>query len=123
MKKIVYITVFLLCLSAVGLALAAEEQPKGPAPADAAATNLAAGYPTVKEKLPPVPVPPASVNDAKATAAYIAAVDAYIKASQKYIDAAGNDANFIIKERNAAIENANQAVANYNAFFKLDEKK
>lgn len=123
MEKLVRIAIVLCCLSLAGLALAAEEQPKGPAPVDAAATNLAAGYPTAKEKLPPVPVPPASVNDAKATAAYIAAVDAYIKASQKYIDAAGNDANFIIKERNAAIESANQVVANYNAFFKLDEKK
>lgn len=100
---------------------AAEETP--PAPVDAAATNFAAAYPAVKGKLPPVPVPPASLADAKATAAYIAAVDAYLKAAQQYIDAATNDANQVIGERNAAIESANQVAAAYNAFFKIDTKK
>ncbi|TCL39260.1 hypothetical protein EV210_102170 [Anaerospora hongkongensis] len=123
MKKIIYIAMLLCCLSLGNLAFAAGEQQKAQAPADAAATNLVAGYTAAKEKLPPVPVPPASLQDAKATAAYIAAVDAYLKASQKYIDSAGNDANAIIKERNTAIESANQVVADYNAFFKIEEKK
>ncbi|MCM0760796.1 hypothetical protein M7775_19795 [Sporomusa sphaeroides DSM 2875] len=123
MKKLIWIAMVLFCLGVAGLALAAQEQPPAPVPADPAATNFAAVYPTVQEKLPPLPVPPASMNDAKATAAYIAAVDAYLKAAQGYIDASGNDVNFIIRERNAAIESANQVVANYNAFFKLEEKK
>lgn len=122
MKKCIYIAMLLCCLSLGGLALA-EGQPQAPTPAESTATNLVAAYPAAKEKLPPVPVPPASLQDAKATAAYIAAVDAYLKAAQKYIDAAGNDANAIIKERNTAIESANQVVASYNAFFKIEEKK
>ncbi len=123
MKKVAYIVAVLFCLSTAGLALAAEEQPQAPAPADTAATNLAVGYPAARDKLPPVPVPPASLQDAKATAAYIAAVDAYLKAAQSYIDAATNDANRVIAERNAAIQGANQVVAAYNAFFKIEPKK
>ena len=123
MKKVVYIVVVLFCLSAAGMALAAEEQPQAPAPADTAATNLAAAYPAARDKLPPVPVPPASLQDAKATALYIAAVDVYLKAAQSYIDAATNDANRVIAERNAAIHGANQVVTDYNAFFKIEPKK
>lgn len=123
MKKLVYIAIFLFCLGAAGLSFARAEQQKTPAPAAALATNFSAGYPTAKEKLPPVPVPPASMQDAKAAAAYITAVDAYLKAAQSYIDAAANDANRVIEERNAAIQSANQVVAKYNAFFKLDKKK
>ncbi|WP_028971827.1 hypothetical protein [Sporomusa ovata] len=123
MKKRIYAVLIFFALSAAGLAVAAAEPPAQPAPAAPAATNLAAGYPAAAAQLPPLPTPPASIEDAKATAAYIAAVDAYLKASQLYIDAATNDANLIIKERNAAIENANKAVADYNAFFKIDTKK
>lgn len=122
MKKIICVATILFSLSAAGLVFAAQEQ-KAPAATVPTATNLAAGYPTAKEKLPPVPVPPASLQDAKATAAYIAAMDAYLKATQSYIDAATNDANRVIEERNTAIQGANQVVANYNAFFKIDEKK
>lgn len=120
MKKSIYVILILSALSAAGLAVAAAETNST---APVVATNLAGGYPAAAATLPPLPIPPASSADAKATAAYIAAVDAYLKASQLYIDAATNDANLIIKERNAAIESANQAVAAYNAFFKIDTKK
>jgi len=123
MKKTIYAVLVLLAVSAGGLAVAAAELPAQSVPAVPAATNLAAGYPAATATLPPLPAPPSSMEDAKATAAYIAAVDAYLKASQFYIDAATNDANLVIKERNAAIESANQAVAAYNAFFKIDTKK
>ncbi|HWR09355.1 hypothetical protein [Sporomusa sp.] len=123
MKKTIYFLLLVFCLSAGSQAAANEQSPAAPAPAAAAVTNLATGYPTIKEKLPPVPVPPASLKDAKATAAYIAAVDAYLKAAQSYIDAATNDANLVIQARNAAIESSNQLVADYNAFFKIDTKK
>lgn len=123
-KKIVYGVMTVLWLSTASLACAAADAPPVPAVAAAAAgTNMAAEYPSAKAKLPPLPVPPSSMEDAKATAAYIAAVDAYLKAAQSYIDAATSDANKVIQERNAAIESANQAAAQYNAFFKLDAKK
>ncbi|SFM00633.1 hypothetical protein [Pelosinus propionicus] len=123
MKKSIYVILILIALNAVGLAVAATEPSAQPVPTAPIATNLAAGYPAATATLPPMPTPPASIADAKATAAYIAAVDAYLKASQLYIDAATNDANLVIKERNAAIESANQAAAAYNAFFKIDTKK
>lgn len=122
MKKTAGIALALVCLMAVIPAYAAEA-PQQDQAAIATAAHFAAAYPTAKEKLPPLPVPPASANDVKAATAYIAAVDAYLKAAQSYIDASANDVNFIIKERNEAIESANQVLANYNAFFKLDEKK
>ena len=118
MKKGIYLLAALICLSMAGLAWAAEEKAQPPA-----ATHFATPYPAAAAKLPPLPATPASPDDAKAAAAYVAAVDAYLKAAQSYIDAAGNDANFIIQERNSAIENANRVVAEYNAFFKLEEKK
>ena len=113
-----------LWFSAGGVGLAATEAvtPAQP-PADSGATNLPAAYSTIKEKLPPVPVPPASMEDAKGTAAYIVAVDVYLKAARQYIDAATNDANRIVAERNNAVQSANQVVDAYNAFFKLNEKK
>lgn len=81
MKKMICLAMSLFCLTAATMVYAAEEQLT--APADAAATNFAAAYPAVKEKSLPVPAPPASLTDAKATAAYIAAVDAYLKAAQR----------------------------------------
>lgn len=122
MKKLVWIIMVLFCLSLASLALAAEELQASDT-VRAAATNFASDYPTAEETLPPLPEPPASIEDAKATAAYIAAVDAYLKAAQSYIDASGNDVNAIIHERNTAIKSANQVVAGYNAFFKLEGKK
>ncbi|GBG58130.1 hypothetical protein SPFL3102_01850 [Sporomusaceae bacterium FL31] len=119
MKKIISLAVIFFYLN-IGLAAAESQQPPEAA---TAATNLAAVYPSAQNKLPPLPVPPALLQDAKATAAYIAAVDAYLKAAQAYVDAATNDVNALIKERNTAIESANQVAAAYNAFFKLDEKK
>ena len=123
MRKSIYGLLLLICLGITAVTSAAEEARQAVKPENVAATNLAANYPVAKTKLPLVPVPPASTQDAKATAAYIAAVDAYLKAAQSYIDATTNDLNFIIAERNTAIESANQVLAGYNAFFKIESKQ
>lgn len=122
MKKLIYGLLLLFGLGITGVTSAAEEAQQTVKPGNAAVTHLA-GYPAAKSKLPPVPTPPASLEDAKATAAYIAAVDAYLKAAQGYIDATTNDLNTIIAERNTAIESANQVLAGYNAFFKIEPKQ
>ena len=132
MKKLGFILTVVFWLSVAGLTMAAGKIMKSPEPEHLSpppptqsmvASNMAAPYPGPAEKLPPRPLPPPSIDDAKATTMYIAAVDAYLKAAQGYIDAATNDANKVLEERNAAVVSANEVANEYNTFFKLEDKE
>lgn len=102
------------------LAFAEEKQE---AQTDPTATNMSALYPTVEEVLPALPVAPKNMDDAKAVAEYMTAVDTYIKSVQKYVDGTTNDLNQIVEQRNIAVQNANKAIEEYNGFFDAHAKK
>ena len=131
MKKMGFILAVVFWLAVTGLTMAAGKIMKSPEPEhlpppppqSMAASNMPGPYPGPAEKLPPRPLPPPSIDDAKATTIYIAAVDAYLKAAQSYIDAATDDANKVLEERNAAVVSANEVANEYNAFFKLEDKE
>ena len=133
MKKMGFILAVVFWLAVTGLTMAAGKIMKSPEPEhlppppppmqSMAASNMPGPYPGPAEKLPPRPLPPSSINDAKATTMYIAAVDAYLKAAQSYIDAATDDANKVLEERNAAVASANEVANEYNTFFKLEDKE
>ena len=132
MKKMGFILAVIFWLAVTGLTMAAGKIMKSPEPEhlppppptqNRAASNMPAPYPGPTGKLPPRPVPPPSIDDAKATTMYIAAVDAYLKAAQSYIDAATDDANKVLEERNSAVVSANEVANEYNTFFKLDDKE
>ena len=110
----------LLCVLVVSFVAFAEEKT---APLDPNATNMSASYPSVEEKLPPFPVAPLSMNDAKVVTKYIQDVNEYLAQTQKYIDGTTNDLNKIIVERNKAIEYANKAINSYNDFIENNRTK
>ena len=126
-----FILAVVFWLAVTGLTMAAGKIMKSPEPEhlpppppqSMAASNLPGPYPGPAGKLPPRPLPPPSIDDAKATTIYIAAVDAYLKAAQSYIDAATDDANKVLEERNAAVVSANEVANEYNTFFKLEDKE
>ena len=111
----------LLALGTFSAGFAAEKQEE--APVDPAATNMSGAYVALEEAVPPMPVKPASLQDAKAVTAYVAAVDKYLQALQKYVDGTTNDLNKIIDERNKAIAAASKVTEEYNAFFEANKKK
>ena len=133
MKKMGFILAVVFWLAVTGLTMAAGKIMKSPEPEHLppplpasqilAVSNMSGPYPSPTEKLPPRPLPPPSIDDAKATTMYIAAVDAYLKAAQSYIDAATDDANKVLEERNAAVVSANEVTNEYNTFFKLEDKE
>ncbi|HIU63538.1 MAG TPA: hypothetical protein IAB06_00650 [Candidatus Avacidaminococcus intestinavium] len=115
-KRIMALAMLVMLSSGYNVALAAEESVEQQT-LDPTATNMEIVYPLIKEVLPPLPIKPANLQDAKAVTKYIADVDEYMKMVQKYIDGTTNDLNKIIEERNKAIGNANQVINEYNEFF------